>query len=176
MFLTLDILFGMVASVAAAQAIPAAIRPITEQAGIGFSYAHSDIGPAYIKGITGFGDVMYHNRIGLEADVHIVSLVEPVGVGEDTYLLGPKFALIKEDRMRVYVKGLAGIGRVDFHEPRFPDYTATYGVYAIGGGIEFRASPHINIRCADLEQQWWRSYPPHGLAPLVVTFGAAYRF
>jgi hypothetical protein len=158
------------------QAQPAAIRPITEQAGVGFSYARSDYGQPYIKGITGWGDVRYHDRIGLEANVHINSIWTPLDIGENTYMVGPIVSLIHQDRMNVYAKGMGGIGQLKFQASTFTPQTYTYGIYAVGAGIEFRASRRINLRPIDIEEQWWPGFYPKGLSPFTATFGAAYEF
>ncbi|HEY4357577.1 MAG TPA: hypothetical protein VGN16_17630 [Acidobacteriaceae bacterium] len=134
------------------QAMPTAVRPITTEAGIGFSYARPDIGPAYVKGFTAFGNAMVHNRFGLEVDLHFLNLFTPDNVGENMFEVGPVVSLIHEDRMNLYVKAVGGIGRVDFKTPTFSNpHTETYGIYGIGGGIEFRASQRINIRAVEIE-------------------------
>ena len=120
---------------------------------------------------------MLHNRYGLEVDLHFLNVFTPDNVGENMFEVGPVVSLIHEDRMNLYVKAVGGIGRVDFKAPTFTNpHTETYGIYGIGGGIEFRATQRINIRAVDIEQEFWPGYKPRGLTPLAVTFGAAYRF
>lgn len=158
------------------QAQPAAVRPISEQAGIGFSYARPDYGSAYVKGITAWADARYHDRIGLEANVHINSILTPEDVGENTYMVGPIFTFIHQDRMSLYAKGMGGIGQIKFQSGTYVPQTYTYGIYAIGAGIEFRASRRINLRPIDIEEQWWPGFVPRGLSPFTATLGAAYEF
>ena len=163
------------------QAIPAIERPIQLQAGVGFSFASPDYGgPStlvpYIKGITFFGDAIYHRRFGVEAEVHYDSILTPDDIGENSYMIGPRISLIREDRMNLYVKALGGLAAFEYQQGTYPNsHTYTYGAFAVGGGIEFNASRHITIRAIDIEQQWWPGFAPHGLTPFVTTLGVAYR-
>ncbi len=162
-------------AVAPAQAIPTASRePV--QAGVAISFASSDYGEAYIKGFSVFGDFALSRRLSVEADVHRTSLLTPENIGEDSYLIGPRYSIALEDRANIYVKALAGLGRFTYvASQQYPvGSSATYGVGAIGAGIEFRASTHINFRAIDLEYQFWPGFTPRGLSPMVVTMGVAY--
>lgn len=165
-----------------AQAVPMATRLGSVQVGAGFSFAIPDYGGTYIKGYTIYGDADLWRRVGVEADVHQVNVLTPTDIGEDTYLVGPRFTLLRRDRVRAYAKVLGGIGRFEYQSGVHPHpFTDTFGVFSVGGGIDFRASRHINIRAIDIEAQKWPSYgtpgfPAHGLTPFVTTFGAAYAF
>ncbi|WP_348266355.1 hypothetical protein P8936_10125 [Edaphobacter paludis] len=152
------------------------------QVGAGFTFAIPDYGPTYIKGYTIYADADLWRRFGFEADVHQVNVLTPTDIGEDTYLIGPRFSVIRQDRFTAYVKALGGLGRFEYQTGyyRHP-HTDTFGVFSVGGGIDFRASQHINIRAIDIEAQKWPSYgtpgfPAHGLSPFVTTFGVAYAF
>jgi hypothetical protein len=165
-----------------AQAVPMASRLGHVQVGAGFSFAVPDYGGTYIKGFTVYGDADLWRRLGLEADAHFVSILAPTDIGENTFLIGPRFSLIRQGRLNAYVKALGGIGRFQYQDGTYqPSHTDTFGVYSFGGGIEFRASQHLNIRAVDIEAQRWPGYgtpgfPAHGLSPFVTTFGAAYSF
>lgn len=170
-------------AVAHAQAVPAAVRPIRAQVGAGFSFAKPDYGSVYVKGFTVYGDATLYHRIGVEADVHYNSVRTPTDIGENTFMVGPTVSLVHEGWMNFYAKALGGFGRFQYQEgtfsspnPNSPPHTDTVAAYAIGGGIDLRASKHVNIRAVDIEQQWWPGYGAHGLAPFVTTFGAAYTF
>lgn len=164
------------------QAIPMAKRLGHVQVGAGFSFAVPDYGGTYIKGFTVYGDADLWRRLGLEADAHFVNILTPTDIGENTFLIGPRFSLVRQGRLNAYVKALGGVGRFQYQDGTYqPSHTDTFGVYSLGGGIEFRASPHLNIRAVDIEAQRWPSYgtpgfPAHGLTPFVTTFGAAYTF
>lgn len=163
------------------QALPSAARPVEVQAGVGFSFARPDFvspynpGFPYIKGFTVYADATYHHRFGFEAEVHDDSILTPADIGENTYMIGPKVSVIHQDRMNLYAKGLGGLGAFEYQKNTYPNpHTDTYGIFAVGGGIEFRASRHINVRAIDIEQQWWRGFAPRGIAPFVATLGVAY--
>lgn len=165
-----------------AQAIPMAERTGHIQVGAGFSFAIPDYSKTYIKGFTIYGDADLWKRLGIEADVHYISILTPTDIGQNTFLVGPRFSVIRQGRLNAYVKALGGVGRFVYQPGWNPNpHTDTFGVYSLGGGIEYRASRHLNIRAVDIEAQRWPSYgtpgfPAHGLTPFVTTFGAAYTF
>lgn len=176
-------IFVVVASVAAhAQAAPVATRLGQVQLGAGFSFAIPDYGGTYIKGFTVYGDADLWRRLGVEGEMHYISILTPTDIGENTYLVGPRFSLVRQGRVNVYVKALGGAGRFEYQSGYYQHpHTDTFGVFAVGGGIEFRASPHINIRAIDIEAQKWPGYgtpgyAAHGLSPFVTTFGVAYTY
>ena len=164
------------------QALPGAVRPIEAQAGVGFSFARPDFtspdpnaGFPYIKGFTAYADATYHHLFGLEAEVHYDSILTPTDIGENTYMVGPRVVVIHEDRMSLYAKALGGLAAFEYQKGTYlTPRTDTYGAFAVGGGIDFRASRHIDVRAIDIEQQWWPSFTPSGLKPFVTTFGVAY--
>lgn len=165
-----------------AQAIPAATRLRSPQVGVGFSFAVPDYGGTFLKGFTAYGDADIWRRLGVEATMHYVSVFTPTDIGEDTYLIGPRFSLIRQGRVNAYVKALGGVGRFEYQSGYYPHpHTDTFGVFSIGGGIDFRASKHLNVRAIDIEAQKWPGYgtpgyAAHGLSPFVTTFGVAYAF
>ncbi|MEO8736051.1 MAG: hypothetical protein ABI380_05890, partial [Edaphobacter sp.] len=81
-------------------------------------------------------------------------------------------------RFMPYAKALFGFGQFKFQYPsQYPSAaTYTYGVYAFGGGLDLRATRHINVRAFDFEYQKWPSFRQNGLTPIVMTVGAAYTF
>ena len=156
-----------------AQALPTASRsPV--QIGIAGSIASSDFGLDYVKGFTIFGDLKFSRRLGVEAEFHDTSLSTPDNVGEQTYLVGPRYSIALEDRANIYVKALGGFGRFTYEPPQYIHRSDTYAVGAAGAGIEFRVSSHFNVRAIDIEYQTWPGFPPHGLTPFVTTIGIAY--
>ena len=158
-----------------AQAKPAASRSSSLQAGVAYSYAHPDYNLP-IQGLTAYADYDFTHHLGVEGDMHFLTIITPGDIAEDTYLLGPRYKL-HYGRFSPYVKALFGIGRFQYQYPTYgKDTTYTYGVYDFGGGVDVRASRHINVRAFDLEFQKWPSYRDHGLTPLVLTVGAAYTF
>jgi len=152
-----------------AQAIPTAQKQSSLQLGVGWGFASPDYGRRKIQGLTIYGDYDLTRHWSIEGDIHLNHIVTPNNIGEDTYLIGPRY-VFPLNRFQPYAKFLGGFGR-------FKTTSAfTYGVYAFGGGIDFRATSHINIRAVDFEYQRWPGFRDSGLTPMVYTFGAAYRF
>lgn len=159
-----------------AQAIPTAQRHGGAiQIGAGFSFAKPDYGQKDIKGVSFYGDYDITRHIGVEGDIHLNSFWTPTDIGEDTYLIGPRY-VFHYNRLRPYAKFLGGFGQFKEQYDTRPHASFTYGVYAFGGGVDVRATQHINIRAVDFEYQKWPSFGVNGLTPMVWTFGAAYAF
>lgn len=159
-----------------AQAVPTASRTSSIQIGAGVTYARPDYSSP-IKGITVYGSYDFSKYLGVEGDIHLVNLITPADIGETTYLLGPRFRY-RYRRFTPYAKALFGLGQFQYQYPSNwgKASTSTYGVYSFGGGVDLRATRHLNIRAFDFEYQKWPGFQPNGLSPLVMTIGAAYSF
>ena len=157
-----------------AQAVPTAERRGVLQLGGGITAASPDYSPSTIKGLSAYGTFDFTRHVGLEGNIHYVSLITPSHIGEDSYLVGPRY-VFHHPRVDSYAKILVGFGRFSFRDTS-PAATYTYKIYAFGGGLDVRATRHINVRAIDLEYQQWPGFPASGLTPLVGTIGAAYAF
>jgi opacity protein-like surface antigen len=175
-FMTIGALAAAVVftSTALAQALPTAVAKGTLQIGGGWSYVQPDYGQKAIQGATVFADYDFRRHLGLEAEYHYISLITPTDLGENSYLIGPRFVLPR-NRYSLYAKVVAGIGDINIQEAADNPQggAGKYLAYAIGAGIDYRVTTHIIAR-ADFEYQHW-SYLT-GLTPSGVTLGAAYRF
>jgi hypothetical protein len=164
-------------SVAAhAQAIPTATgnsHPL--QIGAGYSFAMPDYSDRNIGGGTVYGTYNIWHRIGVEGDIHFVTLDTPTDLGETTYLIGPRY-MYQRKRIQAYAKFLAGIGQFQHQAGNIyiPQSQMTYSAIAIGGGVDVSVHKHINVRAFDFEAQKWLSFTPHTLSPYVFTFGVAF--
>jgi len=168
-------MFGL-SLVAHSQAIPTASRwGSSLQIGIGASIVNPDYGEKKDKGPTIYGTFDFTRHIGIEGDVHLASVIAPADVGENTYLLGPRY-VFHHGRFHPYAKGLLGLGVINFQPDNRPHTSATYVAYALGGGLDIKVARKINVRAIDVEAQSWPGYNPHGLSPFVMTFGVAYSF
>lgn len=161
-----------------AQAVPTASKAGTLQIGAGGTYISTDYTPEKAKGVTVYGDYDFTKHIGIEGDIHFGSIITPGDLGEDSYLLGPRF-LVRRGRFTPYAKVLFGVGRLNY-QPGFPGIPTstvsyTYKIYSLGAGVDFRATSRINIRAIDVEFQKWPGYR-NGLTPIVTTIGVAYSF
>jgi hypothetical protein len=159
-----------------AQAVPTASRASHLQFGGGFSYSKPDYGVS-IKGLSVYGNYDFTRHLGVEGDLHFLNLITPRDIGEKSYLIGPRYRFHYR-RLTPYAKVLFGIGQFQYQSPSHGPHTTTYtyGVYAFGGGIDLRATKHINLRPFDFEYQKWPGFGKAGLTPIVMTFGAAYAF
>ncbi len=164
-------------SVAAhAQAVPTATGNAHHlQIGGGYSFASPDYTETNIGGGTIYGTYDVYRRIGVEGDIHFLTLHTPSDIGETTYLLGPRY-MYQRGRIQAYGKFTGGIGRFQFQSGDlfFNPATFTYAAIAFGGGVDIRVRKHINVRAIDFEAQKWINFKPHTLSPYVFTFGVAY--
>ena len=104
------------------------------------------------------------------------SIQTPSDLGENHVLVGPRYRFIK-GRFTPYAKGLVGLGTINFQVGSYQQASSqSYFIYALGGGVDFRASRHINIRLIDYEYQLWPTFKPHGLTPTGINLGAAWVF
>lgn len=171
-------LLGTTARISHAQAVPTATRSGSLQLGAGYSFAGPDYGQKKIQGYTIYGTYNFTRHWGIEGDIHRVSVFTPLDIGEDSYLLGPRYSF-HFGRFSPYAKGLLGLGvfKTDYDKGSMkPNYSYSYKMYAFGGGVDMRASRHWNVRLVDYEYQKWPGFAQNGLSPYVFTFGAAYTF
>lgn len=145
------------------------------QIGIAGTYVRPDYGEHYTAGPTIYGTFDFTQHIGIEGDIHIASIFTPGDIGEDTYLLGPRY-VFHHGRYAPYVKGLAGIGIIKYQFDNIPHSSATYIAYALGGGLDIKATRKINVRAFDFEYQQYPGFQPHTLSPYAITIGVAYSF
>ena len=158
------------------QAAPTATRAGgIAQIGAGWSIASPDYSPQKIQGLSIYGTFDLTNHWGIEGDVHRISLITPADIGQDSYLVGPRY-VFHHNRIHPYAKALIGLGRFQYLYDYTPHYYYTYKIYSLGGGVDFQARNHINVRVVDLEYQKWPGFPANGITPLVLTFGVAYAF
>jgi opacity protein-like surface antigen len=162
-----------------AQATAAATRGGIAQAGVGYTLSNEDEYPGrYLQGMTLYGTFDLNNHIGLEGNVHLVSLFKSYyDYKESSYDAGVRWAQHYR-RFTPYAKGLVGFGHATAPNPNQivgGSTPGTYFLFALGGGLDYGISEKINLR-ADFEYQRWPSFPPHGLTPPLLTIGAAYRF
>jgi hypothetical protein len=157
------------------QAVPTESRRTTVQIGTAWSVASPDYAQKKTQGVSIYGTLDFARHWGIEGDIHRTSMMTPTDIGEDSYLLGPRY-VIRHNQLRPYAKALLGFGRFHYMYEHAPEATFTYKIYTFGGGMDVRATQHLNLRAIDFEYQQWPGFPPNGLSPMVFTFGAAYAF
>lgn len=157
------------------QAVPTATRAGALQIGAGASYVTPDYTESTDKGPSVYATFDFTQHIGVEATIHYTSIITPSDLGEDSFLIGPRY-VYRRNRFEPYAKVLFGIGQINFQFDNAPHHKDTYGIYALGAGLDIRASRKINIRAIDFEYQQWPTFKPHSLSPYIITVGAAYTF
>lgn len=161
-----------------AQAVPTATRSGSLQLGGGVTYARPDYGGKGIEGLTIYGDYDFTRHLGVEGDMHFVNLITPNDISENSYLIGPRYRF-HYNRFTPYAKALFGFGRFGYQAPSMygsKTTTYNYGMMSFGGGVDLRATKHLNVRAFDFEYQDWPGYRGKGLTPVVMTVGVAYSF
>lgn len=157
-----------------AQAVPTATKSGTLQLGIGGSIVSPDYGQLKSKAITIYSDFDFRRHIGVEGEIHY-GLTKPSGIGESTYLVGPRLYTTRSI-FTPYAKVLLGMGSISYQIPLKPNYSETYLAYAFGGGLDIKVTRFLNVRAIDFELQKWPGFTPNTLSPYVTTIGVAYSF
>lgn len=157
------------------QAVPTASRVGSIQAGVGGYLADPDFGQSKIKGMTFYGDYNFLEHFAGEAEIHYTGF-SSTNPTENSYLFGPRF-ILRHKKLQGYAKVMFGVGHFSLTVNGVQDpNTGTYFEYAIGGGIEYQATRHFNIRLFDYEAQKWPYFGRSGLSPLGGSIGLAYTF
>lgn len=176
-------LFCLAAVSLHAQARPTASRAGDLQIGISYTTADSDYVANRIRGAGFYADFDLRDHFGVEVNFHQLGDPNTI-VYERTYEFGGRYVLHPRrfDRATPYAKALYGRGVFNYPPPYPPPYpqnypaaNLAYNLASLGGGVDIAVHPRINIRL-DYEYQKWFNFPPHGLTPQLITFGAAYHF
>ena len=166
------VLAGLLVMVPAsrAQDVYAGVRSTRIQVGAGVMRLSSDYVDKPIYGISGWADYDFRKWLGIEADVHIGTIITPEDLGENSYLIGPRFVYRK--------KALTGFGRVTAGRGTIINQafnlSTSFNILAVGGGAEYLVKRKFNIRFVDFEYQDWYAFKPHSLSPISITAGVSY--
>jgi hypothetical protein len=164
-----------------AQAVPTATGGAGAiQVGAGVLLLDPDYNPGFNKGLTGYADYDFMRHVGVEAEVHFGGIISPYDISENSYLVGPRF---KYRRGKSTLYGKLMFGEATIKNQNLPSSSTNFnsangtnfGIYAFGGGIEYRIKRHYNLR-GDIEEQKWGNFEPHTLSPIAITIGVAYTF
>jgi opacity protein-like surface antigen len=161
-------------TVLAAQATPTAVRKASLQVGGGYSNADLDYGPNRAAGWNAFFDYDFYHHLGLEGQFRYIKDGE-TNMYEKTYEAGPRYSRTYHERFSPYVKGMYGRGVFNFTYQKQTVANIAYNLFAFGGGLDYAALRHLNLR-GEYEYQHWFGFHPSGLTPSVISIGAAYRF
>jgi len=186
--LILSILFVAASFPAFSQVAPAATEgglPLT--VGVGISDYDLDWGyGSRMAGISVYADWDLFilpgplKNLSIQAEGNDIDFGRPArvpGMRQDTGLGGLKYTFRHSRTLLPYAKLLGGVGSIDFPDPTNPYYTHdTFGVWAIGGGAEYRLWRKLWVR-GDYECQFWnKTFGPNDLTPQGFTIGGSYHF
>lgn len=148
--------------------------------GGGFSDYNLDYGQGRrMLGFSGWADYELFHGLGIEAEGTAIFLGKPSSLQRMQQLSFKGGAIYKTRsfyRLRPYVKGLIGVGYIEFPS-NDPLYTHdTFFMEAFGAGAEYPIWNTIHVR-ADYEYQFWNQYfGNNNLNPNGFTIGATYYF
>ncbi len=162
-----------------AQVAPAAkISGIPLGVGVGISDYGLDYGQGRrMIGISAWADYTVWHGLGIAAEGTSIFAAKPSSLTrmkQDTIKGGLIYKPHEIYHLHPYVKGLVGLGSIDFpsHNPLYTH--DTYSMFAAGGGLEYRVWNTIYVR-GDYEYQFWSNFHgKHTLEPSGVTIGATY--
>jgi opacity protein-like surface antigen len=126
-------------------------------ASVGYSYLSVPIPSATRIGLNGLGASItadFPSRFGAKLDLNYARAANVFGTGHHsdilTYMIGPMFSPVSNNRMAVYVQVLAGGSRSDGVIPNGAsgfDIAYTEGfAWAIGAGVERSISSTLSVR------------------------------
>jgi hypothetical protein len=137
---------------------------------LGSGYA-IQYGQRKMAGITAVVDVDAKRRFGLEGEGRWLEYNQTANVHVETYSLGLRYHF-DAGRFQPYGKGLAGFGNFNFP---YNYASGRYFVVTAGGGVDFRWTPRISIRAADIEYQDWPQFTFGNMSAFGVSAGLRVR-
>ncbi len=170
-FFSLAVLFLGISSMRA-QAIYAGTENVRIQAGVGGTYLKTDYARNTDKGLVFWGDYDFRAFIGLEGEYRLGGLMAPGGIGENSYLVGPRL-LYRRRKFTGYGKLTVGRGTITNQDL---NQSSSFNVYAYGGGLEYKVTRKLNLRAVDIELQKWPDFKPTAISPLSLAVGLSYVF
>ncbi len=163
-------LFLFVAPRSHSQDIAAGSRSTRLQAGAGAMYLKTDYAPDANQGVAFWADLDLRRYLGLEVEGRLGGIVSPGDIGENSWLLGPRL-IYRRHPVALYAKLMLGRAKIT---NQLLNQSSTFNVYGFGGGLEYKVTPKLNIRLADVELQRWPDFQPNSLSPLAITVGMSY--
>lgn len=174
--LALTAAVALIAPHASAQAVAAATGK-TLAVGVAYLNIDPDYGPSRASGLQIFANYDFSKYVGLTAEANLQTAFSNVVFLEHTYMVGARGEYTR-GRYVAYGKGLVGDATAsnNSNNPNLLNAPGSYGLVALGGGLDIRFEQHLTVRAFDYEEQHWIGYHPNSLTPHLISFGAAYRF
>jgi Outer membrane protein beta-barrel domain len=117
-------------------------------------------GPDRLYGVGTYVDARFTRWLQIEAEGRWLHFNEYAGIGENSYMIGPRVPIVDFHRVEPYGKFLIGWGSGPGGW-----LTGRAGTLAYGGGVDYRWKRRLTIRAFDFEYQQWRVKPtlwPYG--------------
>lgn len=150
---------------------PTAVRQGMLQVGGGFTLDEPDYSQPVFRGGSVYATLDTGSHLGVEFMFHQENTPGTDKLSERTYELGPRYVW-HLSHVEPFIK--VSYGRGVFNYP-YDAANLAYNMVTLTGGVDVPVRRHIALR-AQYEYQRWIDFPPNGLTPRLVTFGAAYRF
>jgi opacity protein-like surface antigen len=131
--------------------------------------------PKRLYGVGAYVDARFTRWVQIEAEGRWLHFNEydpsgsGQGIGENTYMIGPRVPICNFHGWSPYGKFLIGWG-----SGAGGWLNGRASAYAFGGGVEYRLSHRLTIRAVDFEYQRWQVNPT--LWPYGGSAGISYRF
>ena len=156
------------------QAVPTASKQGLLEAGAGVTYLNNDYSPRKNGGVVAWADYdflrFFHVNIGADLQLNFDGIISPDDIGENSYLIGPRFSHRFFGKYQV-------IGKIDFGRAtisnQFYKTSSAFNILAFGGGVDYHLARHYNIR-VEVDEQKWGDFEPHTLSPFMVSAGVLY--
>ena len=146
------IVFAAVLSAPAwSQADPAGSAGHTWQVGAGFSFGPPDFSLPYLKSATFYASYDIENQTGVIVEAHLMNFITHQDIGERSFMFGARYGFVRS-QFHFYIKALIGLGMVEYQKGIY-SHTGndSYEAFGVGGGVEYLAAHHLNVRLFDFE-------------------------
>ena len=157
------------------QAVPTATRSGLIEAGAGVTFLDNDFSLRHNGGVTAWADYdflqYFHVTVGVDLQLNFLGIISPDDIGENSYLIGPRFSHRLFDKYDLFGKIEFGRGTISnqlYHTSSSFNITPAYG-----GGLDYHVARHYNIRGEVVEQKW-PNFEPHTLSPITASIGVLY--
>ena len=128
--------------------------------------------PNRLYGAGAYVDLKFSRWAQIEAEGRWLRFNQFVDIYQDNYVIGPRIPIHHFGRFTPYGKALAGFSNMNF------ELNAAHGRFttvAFGGGVDYKLSKKLTIRCADFEYQYWPEWLNSSLSPYGLSAGASYK-
>jgi hypothetical protein len=119
----------------------------------------AETSPDRLYGVGTYVDARFTRWVQIEAEGRWLQYNKYAGIGENSYMIGPREPIVDWHGLEPYGKFLLGWGTGTGW------LTGRAGNFAYGGGVDYRWKRRLTIRAIDFEYQQWRVKPtlwPYG--------------